>query len=240
MQAVTADLPLTITGAELEDALQTQLPVLLLVWNGETLKADVKNELDKAAKDYAGRILVVKADVSKSPDVAQYFDLGKHPVLIGWLNGEILARRNRPWNTDVQGMVEELVKHAPELPVAAVEEKKEQEMIDNVPVHVTEQSFESVVINSPIPVLVDFWAAWCGPCRQVAPILDKLAVEFAGKIRIAKVDTDANQRLSQAFQIMSIPTLMFVKNHKIVGQQAGALPEHILRDAINQLIALKV
>src|SRR5438093_40324 len=105
---------------------------------------------------------------------------------------------------------------------------------------VTDADFETEVLKSETPVLVDFWAEWCGPCKQVAPILDKLATEFAGKIRLAKVDVDANPGLSQAFRIMSIPTLMFVKNGKIVGQQAGALPEHILRNAIQQLINLTV
>jgi len=238
MQAIQTDTPIMVDGSTLDEVLQTELPVLLLVWNGETLKADVRNELDKAAKDHAGRILVVKADVSKSPDVAERFELGKHPVLLGWLRGDILARRPRPWNTDVQGMVEELLKHAPAATTAAV--KKEDDMVNNAPVHVTDQSFQKAVLESPIPVLVDFWASWCGPCKMIAPILDKLAAEYAGKIRIAKVDVDANQQLSQAFNVMSIPTLMFVKNGKIVGQQAGALPENVLRDAIGQLLALKV
>ncbi|PJF42096.1 MAG: thioredoxin [Phototrophicales bacterium] len=108
------------------------------------------------------------------------------------------------------------------------------------PVHVTDQTFEAEVLKSDLPVLVDFWAEWCGPCRTIAPILDKLAKEYSGKVKIAKVDVDANPALAQAFRIMSIPTLMFVKEGKIVGQQAGALPEPVLRDALDQLVALKL
>ena len=75
---------------------------------------------------------------------------------------------------------------------------------------VTDATFQKEVVDysHELPVLVDFWAEWCGPCKMVAPIMEKMAAEFAGKVRIAKVDTDANQGLSQAFRIMSIPTIM--------------------------------
>lgn len=96
------------------------------------------------------------------------------------------------------------------------------------------------MLNSDLPVMVDFWAPWCGPCRMVAPILDKMAQEFAGQIKIAKVNTDENQGLAGAFQIMSIPTLMIVKDRTIIFNQAGALPENVMRDLIQQALAFQV
>ncbi len=237
MAIAPSDAPTLTRSEALDSVLNSDLPVLLLVWNGETLRADVKAELEKVTQQYADRIRVVKADASKAPEFAERFELGKHPLLIGWNRGEVLGRRPRPWNTDVQGMVDVLLPYAPKGKPQQIVEKIPT---DSKPVKVTDKTFQKEVLECALPVLVDFWAEWCGPCKQVAPILEKLATEFAGKIRIAKVDVDANPGLAQAFRIMSIPTLMFVKNGKIVGQQAGALPENVLRNAIQQLISLAV
>ncbi|MBZ0280733.1 MAG: thioredoxin [Anaerolineae bacterium] len=113
-------------------------------------------------------------------------------------------------------------------------------VIDGKPVIVTDATFEAEVLNHDKPVLVDFWAEWCGPCRMVGPTLEKLAKEFAGQIRIAKVNVDENPGLSQAFKVMSIPNIMLIKNRTIVFNQPGALPEPAFRDIITQLIALEV
>jgi thioredoxin 1 len=236
MVLTQADGSVLVQGIDMEDILQSELPVLLMITTGESLKTDVREELAKAAKEYAGRIMVVTVEANKAPDIAEQFEVGKHPLLVAWHRGEVLARRNRPWNTDVQGQVEELLKVAPAGPLKMVVEK----IANDAPVHVTDATFQTEVIESELPVLVDFWATWCGPCLQIAPTLEMLAKEYAGQIRVAKVDVDANPALSQHFGIQSIPTLMFVKNQKIVGQQAGALPEEALRDVIKQLIDLQV
>ncbi|MDX1993853.1 MAG: thioredoxin [bacterium] len=106
--------------------------------------------------------------------------------------------------------------------------------------HVTDATFEQEVLAHDLPVVVDFWASWCGPCRQVGPILDKLAKEFSGKVRVAKVNVDENPGLSQAFQVSSIPLIMMIKQRSIVFSQPGALPEGVLRDLFNQLVALQI
>ena len=113
-------------------------------------------------------------------------------------------------------------------------------MTHSTPLKVTDATFEQDVVNSDLPVLVDFWAEWCGPCRQIGPILDKLAAEYAGKVVIAKVNVDENPALSQGFQVMSIPNLMMVKDRTIVFNQPGAMPEPVMRDLIEQLITLDV
>jgi thioredoxin 1 len=104
------------------------------------------------------------------------------------------------------------------------------------PIHVTDSAFEKMVLQSTLPVVVDFWAPWCGPCKMVAPILDKLAAEFSGKVLIAKVNTDENPQWAQQYGVQGIPTMLFIAGGKIVHRQVGALPERMLREAVNQFL----
>ena len=104
------------------------------------------------------------------------------------------------------------------------------------PIKVTDAEFEYKVLNSEIPVVVDFWAPWCGPCKMVAPILDKLAVEYDGKVLIAKVNTDENQQYMMQYGVQGIPTMIFVNDGKLIHRQVGALPEPILRDLFEQFV----
>jgi thioredoxin 1 len=93
---------------------------------------------------------------------------------------------------------------------------------------VTDQNFENEVLQSATPVLVDFWATWCGPCRAVAPILDELSVEYANKLKVTKVDVDSNPNVSVKYGIRSIPTLLLFKDGKVVAQVVGAMSKQQL------------
>jgi thioredoxin 1 len=102
------------------------------------------------------------------------------------------------------------------------------------PIEVTDANFKSEVLDSSTPVLVDFWAEWCGPCKMIAPVVEQLATEYAGKLKVGKVDVDSNQQTSMQFGIRSIPTLLIFKNGRVVDQIVGAVPKHALADKISK------
>jgi thioredoxin 1 len=99
--------------------------------------------------------------------------------------------------------------------------------------HLDEKNFEAEVVKSQLPVLVDFWAEWCGPCKMIGPIIDQLSDELQGKIKIAKVNVDQSPNLASQFNVMSIPTLLIFKNGQPVDQIVGALPKDRLLAKIN-------
>ena len=104
-------------------------------------------------------------------------------------------------------------------------------------IEITDSNFEEVVLKSDKPVLVDFWAEWCGPCRMVGPVVEELAKEYDGKAVIGKLDVDNNPKVATQFGIMSIPALLFFKDGKVVDKQVGAVPKHVLANKLNAQLA---
>lgn len=110
----------------------------------------------------------------------------------------------------------------------------------NEPVHITDAEFEEKVLKASQPVIVDFWAPWCGPCRMVAPILDKIAKEMGDKVMVAKVNTDENVEWAGKYGVRGIPTMLFIYNGEVLHSQVGALPESMLRDVLKQFLEAAV
>lgn len=104
-------------------------------------------------------------------------------------------------------------------------------------VTLTQDNFESEAFKSATPVLVDFWAEWCGPCKMIAPVLDELASEYQGKVKIAKVNVDDHQGLAAQFRVSSIPTLLVIKNGQVAEQMVGAKSKRDLKASLDRALA---
>ncbi len=218
---------------------------LVLVSNGaDKLRSDFKTAFDKAADEEDG-IVFARVDPDIHRSAAGHFQYQGRSLLIGLYRGQTLFRRSRPWATDLSDYISQLNDAlAEDAPPELAEEAPPAKpaVILDAPMDVSDATFEqeAIVASHEMPVLVDFWAEWCGPCRMVSPILEKLAGEFAGQIRVVKVDTDANPGLSQAFQIRSIPTIAVFKAGKLIFIQPGALAEPQFRQLVQQAIELEV
>ena len=101
----------------------------------------------------------------------------------------------------------------------------------------TETNFQAEVIGSDVPVLVDFWAPWCGPCKMIAPIMEELSNEYDGRLKVGKVNTDDNQQVASQYGIMSIPTIMIFKNGEVVERIIGAHPKDTLTGKIDEVLS---
>ena len=249
--AAMFDTPLFTSDQSIDRVINAGLPVELIFLNGMA-PSTLDQAMKALAKKHAGQLLVVQVQIKDSPQTAHRFEVHTPPAVVTLKNGQVQSRAEGIYDNALERHADYLLgkgpKPAPQSqPEPARQAGSAARYAENTspahtgtsggrPVTVTDASFDQDVMRSSQPVVVDFWAPWCGPCRMVAPTLDKLASEWNGKVKIAKVNVDENPMIASRYGVSSIPTMMVVRDGKIVERWAGALPEPALRSRLGALV----
>lgn len=234
------DTPIHTDDNNLNKVLAQPLPIALFLSDSRQ-KPDtpLDDAINTIAKKKAGMVLVARVDVAANPKTHASYGSLPTPAVVTLVKGTIgrkvksQAGNIRP--ADARAHVDYLLDKGP-LPTPKQTEAPQASASNGSSVRpqtVTDSSFRSVVLNSKVPVLVDFWAAWCGPCRMIAPEVDRLAQEYAGRVKVVKLNVDENQRTANQFQVRSIPTFLLFRDGQVLERQVGANPR-VLRDMIEE------
>jgi thioredoxin 1 len=228
--------PINVTDAAFDRAVLTaDQPVVAIFWSRQDAKAEqLRKTAEATAEEYAGEVRVARMEAGDAAQTRARYDVDALPEFLFFRDGQLVARaRGYPSQDALRPWVEYLLERGP---APAARQKAAQEPPSTQPVNVTDASFDRVVLQAGKPVLVDFWAAWCGPCRMVAPTIEKLAAEFAGQAIVAKLDVEANPATAQRYRAMSIPTLIFFEGGQEVDRLVGAQPEAVIRSHLQALL----
>ena len=226
------DAPITANDQSLDRILAAQMPVLIMFWNGLATPDTLNKTLLNLAREEAGELIVVKIDTQENPEATRRFGIAQTPLLVGLRAGEEVTRVVAPTVADLKAHAQYVLERAPK--PEGTHPPTTQNGAKTHPIHVTDAIFEQEVLQSTLPVLVDFWAPWCGPCHMLAPPLDNLAREYAGRLRIAKVNVDQNPYYAGMYGVQGIPTLLMIRDGQVVSRLVGALPESRLRAEIER------
>lgn len=229
------DTPITTNDQNIDKLLSQDLPIMLIFQNN-IIDKPLEDAIKKEAKRRAGEVLIVRLDIADSADT--YVKYGEPPVpalvALGVPQG---MRGKRSVASDADGIrpsdVRAHIAHL--LDGAELTESNKKQKSSGTPIAVSDATFRNEVLKSKVPVLVDFWAEWCGPCHSIAPHVEKIAQEYAGKVKVAKLDVDANQVMSRRYNVSSIPTMIVFEGGQPAARIVGANPV-ALRQAVERFV----
>ncbi len=247
--------PIHTNEQSIERVLHTGLPVLLVFWRKDCAPcAQLNPVLDRLASTYAGKTLVAKVDASDNAGLVRRYNITHLPSIIVVQDGRVKARATGAASeTSLRSWLDALLAGdgrvpapgGPSIPVAGAERPYEQPQPQPAPrpqasngttkpVELTDATFDRLISQNDQPVLVDFWAPWCGPCRMIAPAIEQLAGQFAGRAVVAKLNIDDHPRIAQRYGIQSIPAVYIFRRGQLVDRIMGAQPAHVLRQTLER------
>jgi thioredoxin 1 len=231
------DMPIITNDQSVDRVLNAGLPIVFVFLDSST-PADLDPAMNRLARENAGKILVVKVSVKDSPNTRQRYAITRTPAVVTVRNHQEQSLEEGISAADLEKHAAYLLGNGPRPAVKAQPGASAARPAAGKaqPKVVTDANFDAEVLGSSQPVLVDFWAVWCGPCRMVEPVVEKLAYEYAGRLKVVKVNVDENPMISQRYGIQSIPTMMMVKNGKVVDRWMGAMPENAIRSRVTPVI----
>jgi len=226
------DTPITTDATGLKRVMAQGKAVLLLLHDGRR-DEPLSDALNKAARKHSGDLLVTRIDVSEHPQLhAEHGKIGL-PALVSYdARGKQLGKSDYVRPADVRQHVALLISGTP-LPQTTEKTSKAAASTSHsataAPITVTDANWRNEVLKSKVPVLVDFWAPWCGPCRSIAPFVEQMAKQYAGQLKVVKLNTDENPVMSRRYAIQSIPTFAIFQGGQQVARISGANPGGIKR-----------
>lgn len=256
------DAPIHTNEANLGRVLNAGLPVLLVLWRRDCPPCDqLTPTLERLAKGHAGKALIARVNVDEEPGVARQYGVARLPALVFvrdgkpveqaagaaserelavWLDYLALGGARPPAPSGASIALHAAGAAASGGPARAAEPPRREPAAaprgEGQPITLTDATFDATLRGTSQPVLVDFWAEWCGPCKMIAPAVSQLAAEFAGRAVVAKLNVDENPRTPSRFGIQGIPTLLIFRNGQVVDQLVGAQPPQVLRQRLARAV----
>jgi thioredoxin 1 len=235
------DTPINTNDQSIDRVLSAGLPVLLVFLNGDA-QGPLAGTLERLARDYSGQILIARIQVKDNPESVRRYEIRQTPAVVAIRNGQVLTKAEGITAAGLEKHAAYLLGKGPKPETqprptsAGADRPVTGDAVQGRPIVITDSNFEQEVLRSSSPVLVDFWAPWCGPCRITEPIVEKLAGELGSRLKVAKMNVDENPVVPQRYGVQSIPTMMVVKNGQVVDRWVGALPEPAMRARITPVL----